>query len=479
LTNGVNGNILVGTSNPGLGALANNGGPTQTIALLAGSPVLGAGSSTIPGVTVPTTDQRGVAWPGGVVDIGAYARPPASQISPTPSVYTVTDTSDDPGDGGSLRHAIAAANADPNLAGSVIQFAIATSDLGYDATTGSWTITLNPSNGPLVLQAPSGPLMIDGPGAGSLTSSGGGVMEVIQDDPAAPVTVSGLTVSGGLAAYGGGISVNYGATLTVDGCSIANNTATGGGGGIENVGILTVTDGSTIADNSAGVGGGIENRGTLTVTGGSTIADNSASPGEPGGGIYNYAILTVSNSTIQGNTAYTGGGIFCYANSTTTIAGSTIEGNTARGYLGGGIAMQADFAGGMLTITDSTITGNSGSAGGGVSNRGGTITILGSTLVGNTATNSGGEGGGAIWNSGILTVADTTIEGNSTVGYTGGGITNDYLATVTGCTIDDNTAPGGGGIANTGGSATLTVINSTITSNSALMAAAFSMISAL
>ena len=43
LVNGVNGN-QVGVANPGLGTLADNGGPTQTIALLSGSPAIAAGS---------------------------------------------------------------------------------------------------------------------------------------------------------------------------------------------------------------------------------------------------------------------------------------------------------------------------------------------------------------------------------------------------------------------------------------------------
>ena len=43
LTNGSNGN-LVGVADPGLGTLADNGGPTQTIALLAGSPAIDAGN---------------------------------------------------------------------------------------------------------------------------------------------------------------------------------------------------------------------------------------------------------------------------------------------------------------------------------------------------------------------------------------------------------------------------------------------------
>jgi Dockerin type I domain len=71
LVNGVNANE-VGVANPVLGTLANNGGPTETIALLPGSPAIGAGSDAIPGVTVPTTDQRGVARPPSSIDIGAF-----------------------------------------------------------------------------------------------------------------------------------------------------------------------------------------------------------------------------------------------------------------------------------------------------------------------------------------------------------------------------------------------------------------------
>jgi hypothetical protein len=53
--------------NPLLGPLQNNGGPTQTMALLAGSPALNAGDPNELGVP----DQRGVVRSGGV-NIGAY-----------------------------------------------------------------------------------------------------------------------------------------------------------------------------------------------------------------------------------------------------------------------------------------------------------------------------------------------------------------------------------------------------------------------
>ncbi len=70
-----NGN-KVGVAKPSLGNLAGNGGPTATIALLKGSPALGAGSAALavnPANNLPlTTDQRGFPRKiHGNVDIGA------------------------------------------------------------------------------------------------------------------------------------------------------------------------------------------------------------------------------------------------------------------------------------------------------------------------------------------------------------------------------------------------------------------------
>jgi hypothetical protein len=58
--------------NPMLGALANNGGPTLTLALLNGSPALNV---IPPAVCAVATDQRGVHRPQGPrCDVGAYER---------------------------------------------------------------------------------------------------------------------------------------------------------------------------------------------------------------------------------------------------------------------------------------------------------------------------------------------------------------------------------------------------------------------
>ena len=67
LTNGASGNII--GQDPILSALANNGGFTQTHALLAGSPAINTGTNT----GCPATDQRGAIRPQGAkCDIGSF-----------------------------------------------------------------------------------------------------------------------------------------------------------------------------------------------------------------------------------------------------------------------------------------------------------------------------------------------------------------------------------------------------------------------
>ena len=66
---GANGNSSA--CNPLLAPLGNYGGPTQTMALLPGSPAIDAGSQLIPAASPPTS----AAWRrvvNGTVDIGAF-----------------------------------------------------------------------------------------------------------------------------------------------------------------------------------------------------------------------------------------------------------------------------------------------------------------------------------------------------------------------------------------------------------------------
>lgn len=131
---------------------------------------------------------------------------------------------------------------------------------------------------------------------------------------------------------------------------------------------------------------------------------------------------------------------------------------------GGGI----NNNGGMLTVASCTFERNqtSGGAGGGIYNSAGTLVVTDSTFIGNRAR---GASGGAIYNDlGTLTVTDTTFSGN--VADHGGGIVNaGDMLTVTNCTFTENSATvrqgdgGGGDILIYFGPATVT--NSTFTKN--------------
>lgn len=80
------------TSGPNLGPLQNNGGPTETMALLAGSPAIDAGdnASALDANGNPLLyDQRGIGFPrilNGTVDIGAYESLPPVTVIPALSV---------------------------------------------------------------------------------------------------------------------------------------------------------------------------------------------------------------------------------------------------------------------------------------------------------------------------------------------------------------------------------------------------------
>jgi hypothetical protein len=186
---------------------------------------------------------------------------------------------------------------------------------------------------------------------------------------------------------------------------------------------LTITGGSGIDDlfnaigsPSDGLGGGILNSGTLTVRN-CTVTGNTDLIGGPnfGGGIYNDlgAVLTVTGSTVSGNgnvfgPDHTGSGGGIYNAGTLTIDGSVLSGNVA--FDGGGIF---NAAGGTLSMTGTTLSGNSAdSLGGGLYNTyRATATVMNCTLTGNTAHFFGG----GIYNDkyGHLAIGGSTFSNNA------------------------------------------------------------------
>ena len=293
------------------------------------------------------------------------------------------------------------------------------------------------------------------------------------------VALGHLTITGGSAAYGGGIH-NSG-TLTVTDSTISGNWAGGGGGGVFNSRTLTVTD-SIVSSNSADVGGGIHNVDTLTITN-SDIQGNSSNAG---GAIFNwYARLTITGSTLSDNSSTeNGGGISGVG--ILKISGSSLVGNTAQA---DGGAIYSVYDGTNLTITDSEITGNqAGSDGGGVYSDA-SLSISGTAITSNVADYNGGgiatygaaditksiftgntaENGGAIHGSGTIAVTGSSIFANAVQTHGGGIYTDSGTVTVTNSSLANNSAKYGGGIHVYRG--TLTVTNSTLAENSASLRA--------
>lgn len=307
----------------------------------------------------------------------------------------------------------------------------------------------------------------------------------------------------GYDAYGGGIYNN--GNLTLNNCTVKNNRAnptgfygSSYGGGIYNSGDMTIK-GSNVEYNTGtgyyAYGGGINNWGTMIIED-STIQYNgaySSSDEALGGGIYNEIILTIINSTINGNKAQSsypdearGGGIYNYG--TLIMDNSILGGNVVSGYdaYGGGICSR-----GTMEISNSNINNNlaeaSGSScyGGGIYINGGSLTLTDSNINQNTVTGQPGnsaEGGGIYNSGGTMTITGGSVSSNRINGgdASGGGISISWgyhnIVTINGCTIQDNaiystsTSNGGGVYYHAGhgyNTATMTINDSTIKGNTA------------
>jgi len=301
-----------------------------------------------------------------------------------PATFVVTNTSDL--GAGSLREAVTKANM---AAGADV----------IDMTGIVGTISLMTA-----LSDVTGDVAILGPGSSKLTvqrDSGAGTNFRIFT-MAGTNSVSGLTISGGIADGGGGIQ--FGGTLTLSKCVLTSNSSTfvgtfNGGGAINigNDGILNVNDSTITGNASLAAGGAIfcQTNGTMNLNN-TTISNNSAGAngfGGGGGGLYFGFLgqLAMTNCTVSGNTSTTGSGagIYIYPGDSPTnswvIRNSTIA-NNSTGSGGGALALLGSDD--QLLIQNTTITGNSAISGGALfvpaQYSGNTITFQSSIISGNT-----------------------------------------------------------------------------------------------
>lgn len=335
------------------------------------------------------------------------------------------------------------------------------------------------------------------------------------------MNITNATISGGNAenSFGGNLGVHGGASVTL-----------GQGGVITNGTALRAT-----GNSANGQGGNVYIlRGTFTVAGGTVSNTTGAANAQHAGNIYiptADGTLAMTSGTISGGQALSyGGNIYAYTNSTVNVTGGTISGgkaaqggnvyvratnkvtlkdcevtggtgysiylmDAAAGATLNGATVSGATAGairnvGTLTLTNATISGNTGATAPGVYNlAGATVTMTGGKISGNTATTSSYTSvarGGNVYNSGTFNLVSGTIENGivqnsykratgeaAAVLAMGGNIYNDGTFTMTTGTISggqakrsgtgDNYARGG----NVYNAGTFTMTDGTITAGTA------------
>ena len=178
----------------------------------------------------------------------------------------------------------------------------------------------------------------------------------INGDDKADITLSGDANGNGIADSGDSriFVISGSADVDLKSLTLTNGFTSGNGGALYAASGTTVslTD-STIEQSSANLaGGGLAIRGTFTATN-----------------------ITLSGNTTNGN----GGGIAIAGSGDVTLTNATIDGNTAG--TGGGIALTS---GTSLALYHGTVTDNTATSGGGILNDSSTLTVFNSVLAGNS-----------------------------------------------------------------------------------------------
>ena len=374
---------------------------------------------------------------GTAISISVAALPAAA------SADSVVTNNNDSG-AGSLRQALAESNAGPDA--DTITFAASVTGsitVNSELTVNYATKIVGPGTASLTVRAPSsrvfffypfagGDLELEGitvtgtPPGGSTV--GAGVDANCAGANAGLVLRNAAITASTTAQRGGGI-FSDGCDVSLVGSTISGNTTTGvgahggaifltdspGGGTADRLGIVD----SVISGNSTGEhGGGVfasEVPAAIEITR-SVISDNHTPIGSCrcGGGLYldDVGPITVDASTIAGNSAGAGGGMFvagqeeafAMRNTTVTansgqgaglyiendseapftIANSTIAGNTAGDSEGGGIYFGSFSEGSDLVLSSTIVAGNTGASGPDIHNAasGETLVLVDHSLIG-------------------------------------------------------------------------------------------------
>lgn len=250
--------------------------------------------------------------------------------------------------------------------------------------------------------AAGAPAISDSVVANNHADDGGGLATDAADPTFTRVTVSNNSSDN----EGGGAWLGSGEPRFTD-VDFRRNSTVLNGGGLYNDSSNVHLAGGVFAGNDASIGGG------MFSNAGSPVVSNVRFTGNEGrtigGGAYVGAgDVSISDSLFRGNRSQNGGGLFTATTGTTTVNSSAFVYNRASSTAGG--VWHRDGTG---TFTNVTISNNRAPSAPGLYNFLATLTLTNSTVFGNTG--DPGTGGVENGSTATLTVRDSILWGNAPV----------------------------------------------------------------
>ncbi|PRP76898.1 outer membrane autotransporter barrel domain-containing protein [Planoprotostelium fungivorum] len=241
------------------------------------------------------------------------------------------------------------------------------------------------------------------------------------------IVIEGDTFSNNNASTGGAVSIEA-TVIRVDvtSSSFVYNSATQIAGGLSassTISRLSIYN-SSLLHNTAPTGGAIYNSGTISLDiSFSDISYNSATSTFGGGMLYQsktggLAELIIYNSTVRGNVAKNGGGLYVSPSTTTDFSEySNFFSQNSAASSGGAVSLSGDLS--TVTCVNSTWSANSASDGAALYINTPSPTIISHTRFhGNNVTNDGGAV--SCTNAGVVNITESTFDQNKAGGDGGG-----------------------------------------------------------
>lgn len=317
--------------------------------------------------------------------------------------------------------------------------------------TSSGTLTFTTGTGAGTLVIPNGQL--------SATVTLTALAEIVNAAEAAETARLNVVAGSG---YVAGSPANATVTITENSFLVTTTADSGTGSlrqAVDNANSIAGTDTITFSDGTGGTVNFTDaSADTILLSGGQLSLTSSLTIAGPGANL-----LILQNTAPASSTSrvirVTGSSI------AVRLSGLTLTGGNATS-AGGGMTISA--SGSTVDVMGCAIVGNSTTiSSGGIRQILGSLTVVNSTISGNTST--GTTTGGGIESSGTaLTLINSTVSGNSVTGSSannGGGISTEVTTTtIRNCTITNNSGAGGISGMRTGGG-TVTVSNSIIAGN--------------